>query len=374
MNRRIRSLTQIQNPNLQTSQKGQALVEFAIAFPVFLFIVLGIIEIGYLMFVYSSVYSATREAARYGSSVGSNEAGVSHEKDCSGIRQAAYRIGGLVGVTPASVDIRYDTGPTDTRSYDDLPTCEENPATKLGDRIVIRVSLIFKSLIGILPSMPVQNSDARSIIKSVDIAGDYPTPLPIIYTPTFTNTPQNTPTLTFTPTPTPTNTPTQTPTPTSTPTSTTTSTPTSTATATQTASPTPNPCSSVDWASVIWDQNSFKYYFNIINKSNTDTVTVQSVVANWSSPYGSPQYLLSISLAGSVIWDGYEPSPFIAGDKSIGTKNVWNNNANLTVSPNSASPMTLIYTDRIAMRLTWVTVQVGPNPNNICILKPPPVN
>ena len=51
------------------SKKGQGIVEFALAFPVFLLIVLGIFEFGRLFFTYATVFTASREAARFGATV-----------------------------------------------------------------------------------------------------------------------------------------------------------------------------------------------------------------------------------------------------------------------------------------------------------------
>ncbi|MEN4041110.1 MAG: pilus assembly protein, partial [Anaerolineaceae bacterium] len=51
---------------LTPAKRGQGMVEFALAIPVLLLILFGIIEMGRLMFYYSSVATASREAARYG--------------------------------------------------------------------------------------------------------------------------------------------------------------------------------------------------------------------------------------------------------------------------------------------------------------------
>ena len=48
-------------------QNAQGMVEFALILPILLLVILGIIEFGRLLFFYSSVTSASREAARYGS-------------------------------------------------------------------------------------------------------------------------------------------------------------------------------------------------------------------------------------------------------------------------------------------------------------------
>ena len=113
-----------QTGRYRTKTKGQGMVEFALSIGVFLLLVFGVLEFGYLLYCYSTVFSSAREAARFGASIGTNEANIPHEKDCDGIRQAAIRIGGMVGVSDSNVIIRYDHGPTDTRHWEDLPTCK----------------------------------------------------------------------------------------------------------------------------------------------------------------------------------------------------------------------------------------------------------
>jgi len=49
------------------SEEGQSLVEFALVFVVFIFIVFAIVDFGHLFFVEMNVQNAIQEAARYGS-------------------------------------------------------------------------------------------------------------------------------------------------------------------------------------------------------------------------------------------------------------------------------------------------------------------
>ena len=86
--------------------RGQGMVEFALALPIFLLLVLGVIEFGRLLMTYSAVFSAAREASRYGAAVGTNPLGVPFDHDCDGIRAAAVRVGGLGGVRTNSIAIR----------------------------------------------------------------------------------------------------------------------------------------------------------------------------------------------------------------------------------------------------------------------------
>jgi Flp pilus assembly protein TadG len=47
-------------------KKGQSLVEFAIVLPLFLFIIMVILDLGRAVYYYSAIHNAVREGARYG--------------------------------------------------------------------------------------------------------------------------------------------------------------------------------------------------------------------------------------------------------------------------------------------------------------------
>ena len=80
------------------NRKGQGLVEFAVVMPMILTLIMGIVEFGRLMIIYTGAATASREAARYGASVGFNPSGIEHYRDCDGIRATAKRISGLTPI------------------------------------------------------------------------------------------------------------------------------------------------------------------------------------------------------------------------------------------------------------------------------------
>ncbi|MCK5345108.1 MAG: pilus assembly protein [Candidatus Heimdallarchaeota archaeon] len=89
------------------STRGQGMVEFALAFPIFLMILIGIFESGRLLLIYTTSTSASRSAARAGTAVGNGDSGVPHYLDCAGIRQKAMDIGVLSGIETADISISY---------------------------------------------------------------------------------------------------------------------------------------------------------------------------------------------------------------------------------------------------------------------------
>ena len=185
---------------------GQGLVEFALALPVFLLAVFGVIELSRFFLVYSSVYTASREATRYGSSV-EKISNVPHYLDCNGIKQAGMDVGFFAGLTASDIEIRYESSPStenisSNSKFDNLTrTCEDYNASYLsnpdrffdittGDRIVIRTIATYKPILGILPEMPVQAINGRTIMMDLDIQGISPgrpnTPTPYYAVPTAT--------------------------------------------------------------------------------------------------------------------------------------------------------------------------------------------
>jgi len=174
--------------------RAQAIVEFAIALPVLLMLVYGLLEVGRLLFVYMSAVNATRQAVRYGSTTGVGSDGVTPRYlDCAGIRTAA-KAGDYLNVfkfDDNNITITYDGGP----GTGQLPngTCPvgatassvdiTSDSTKINkSRIVVSINYDFKALIPkLVPFIsrttangnPMNATSARTIITSITIK---PTP------------------------------------------------------------------------------------------------------------------------------------------------------------------------------------------------------
>jgi len=187
------------------SRSGQALVEFALTLPIFLLLLGGIMEIGRLIYFYTAVFTASREAVRYASRTDiSPTSGTTYYRDCDGIINVAQQGAIALGLTSDDITITYDHGPDSNGQVTSLGECGTYLSDLvLGDRVVVTVDTTFQFVMPILSQMtiPVSSSAARSIIIRLDI----------LSTPPFTNTPKATLTLTSTLTPTPTDTDTPTP-------------------------------------------------------------------------------------------------------------------------------------------------------------------
>jgi hypothetical protein len=291
-------------------ESAQGVVEFALILPILLLVVLGIVEFGRMLFFYSSVTSASREGARYGSAVG-EVGGVSRYKDCAGIRDAAMRAGVFAGLSDSDITIQYDDG----NALIDA-ACPPSSTINLADRVVVTVVGNFQPIAPLIDiffpddGLDIASTTARTIIKEVGVKGT-PAPtatlLPGQNTPTPT--PTDTPTPTFTFTPTETHTPTSTFTPTDGPTETPGPTATPTHTNTPTFTPTPTNTVVAGCAASIsgWnDPQTDKITWGLNNIGASD-LHVQSLTITVNSTSAKVQ---SIYFGASEIWSGNKKTPW----------------------------------------------------------------
>jgi hypothetical protein len=176
-----------------TKNKAQAMVEFAIALPILLMLLYGILEVGRLLFTYSSVVNATRQSVRWGSTIGTGDRGTPNDtsddlanvkryQDCDGIRASAQRGDFLDVFDDEDITITYDMGPGVTNtlpdqecngSYDvniELPT--GNAANTA--RIMVSINADFNALVPKLVAFidrTITAESARTIVTSITITG-----------------------------------------------------------------------------------------------------------------------------------------------------------------------------------------------------------
>jgi len=152
-------------------ERGATLVEFAMAVPVFLLLVFGLIEFSRLMSAHSAVETAARESARYGSATGLSPNGLPRYVDCGAIRQAGIRTAVAVHLEDKDLEIWYDRGPG-TDSTGACPVGAAGPAPELiegGDRIAVTVTAKFNSVIPLIGQFigdhTITATDMRTIVK-----------------------------------------------------------------------------------------------------------------------------------------------------------------------------------------------------------------
>ena len=145
-------------------QRAQGIVEFALAFPVFLLIVLGIFEFGRLFITYTSVYAAAREGARYASAA---------ENLCQGgVESTSERVGFLAG--NMNITTEYDSGVGSTPHS----ICAN---AKLGDRVIVTATAPFEFITGFIPvpgggPITLRSTAKRTIIQNVYLTWTLPPP------------------------------------------------------------------------------------------------------------------------------------------------------------------------------------------------------
>jgi hypothetical protein len=163
--------TPISRKNRRARSPAQAMVEFGLALPILLLVVYGLIETGRLIFMYASVISAARQAARYGSVTGDSGGGTAYYNDCAGIVGAAER---LAFLQPFSgVDISYDNGPSPTWTSSACPITDAAHPDD-GDRIRVQVSTPFDPILPFFPfdSFEITSAATRTLLVAANIKVD----------------------------------------------------------------------------------------------------------------------------------------------------------------------------------------------------------
>lgn len=186
--------------------RAQGMVEFALVLPVLILVIVGLFEFGRLIFIYSTVVTSAREAARYGSSSSWNpdptiKVYEGQFRDCVGIRSRAQNVDFFGVIEDGNITIQYDHGPTSsgTGSIPGYPapfaTCPP-PATMhfvSGDRIVVQVTAPFTPMMGLVPvsSFTIRSISARSLLGMIVLDSYVPQgPWPVskqIYTDQWNN-------------------------------------------------------------------------------------------------------------------------------------------------------------------------------------------
>lgn len=152
-------------------KKAQAIVEFALTIPIALVLLLGIIEGGWLIFVYTSLTTAGREAARYGAGVGDTSSGTILYNDCGGIKAAAIRIGKYAGIQAENIHIYHDTGPVDSTPIEYCTAAHPTASFAQNDRILVKIDIIYTPItpMNIFPPFPLHTQNAHTILLGADV-------------------------------------------------------------------------------------------------------------------------------------------------------------------------------------------------------------
>ncbi len=150
----------------QHGSRGQGMVEFAMVFPLLLLLLFGIFEFGRIMFAYSAVVSASREAARYGAAILDTGGGIPQYEDCVGIRNAAKRIGRYAGISDSDISIQYSNS---SGVYS--TSCPPSQEVAAADTISVTINAAITPVtpVGNFSAIPISSSSSRTILKSLKL-------------------------------------------------------------------------------------------------------------------------------------------------------------------------------------------------------------
>lgn len=157
-------------------QTAQGMLEFALILPLLLVLLMGVIEAGRMLFFYSAALTSSREAVRYGSAAG--DIGDANKtpryEDCSGIMNAAMKLGSFAGVQDANISIKYDNG--SPGGYIGYSCFNTTRPIKLGDRIEVQVTAFYQPIVPLIdfPPFPITSTSRRTIVKDVRVEGPPP--------------------------------------------------------------------------------------------------------------------------------------------------------------------------------------------------------
>jgi hypothetical protein len=189
---------------------AQAMVEFAIALPLLLLILYGVIELARIAFIFSSTSNASRAAARYGAGAGENSDGTPHYLDCDGIREIAKQSAYVTDFS--EINITYDRGVNSDGTQIPIAGIDPDPSVdscssenfnvRNGDRIVVQVSANYEPIVSIIPIDPIEivSSNARTFVVSIPILGSSVPLAFLAETSTPSRVPNSSPTATSAPT------------------------------------------------------------------------------------------------------------------------------------------------------------------------------
>ncbi len=142
------------------STRGQGLVEFALILMVLLLFIMGILDFGRALFIYTSLFNAAREGARWGAV---------HPWNPDGVINRTLQYATLVNPDDIIVTVQCDSGPG-TSLFNCLGPGGNGPGGKagIGDRVVVslnyNLSLISPIISAFAPGgLPIRTIAARTI-------------------------------------------------------------------------------------------------------------------------------------------------------------------------------------------------------------------
>jgi len=161
--------------------RAQALVEFSIALPVLMVLLVGIMEAGRMVMMYALVTNASRDAVRYASAAGKSDDGVTKYEYCAGIRKVAKDSAFILNLQDSDITISYYHGmsstafatcpvpsPSGAYSVDINSSCKDNTSC---DRVKVEVRATYSPVIKLIPlgTRNFKSATTRTILGIYDL-------------------------------------------------------------------------------------------------------------------------------------------------------------------------------------------------------------
>ena len=142
-----------------TSQRGQALAEFAMVAPIFFLVLFGIVEAGRFMFYYETLNNATREGARYAIVNGAKSLTCSTGRAAPGSTSCDPDGSDVVDRTRAAAFGIVGSAITVTPTW--------TPDNGRGSTVSVRASYTYSSLIPLVPLPPIiVEAESRLVVNN----------------------------------------------------------------------------------------------------------------------------------------------------------------------------------------------------------------
>lgn len=156
---------------LGTTERGATLVEYAIVAPLMFLMLFGVIESSRLAYTYSQVWTAAREGARYGTTVGDTDGnGTPNYLDCAQILDTSIAKAVGTGLTPSDVIVTVASG----GSSETCNSASPSPITinvDTGATVDVDVALTYDALVPFVGSffdgMVISSEQSRSIYQGI---------------------------------------------------------------------------------------------------------------------------------------------------------------------------------------------------------------
>ncbi|MFT3893906.1 MAG: TadE/TadG family type IV pilus assembly protein [Anaerolineales bacterium] len=159
-----------------SGSRAQAIVEFAIVLPILLMILVGIFEFARMVFIYSAVTNASRNAVRYAAAVGLDDTGLTRFNYCEGIKKVASNSAFLVRTSDFNIQIDYDHGPDGSGPFAECnlwnaAQVDSDVSVTSGDRVHVTVSATYRPMVRLipLPTKTFTSSSYRTIFGVVSV-------------------------------------------------------------------------------------------------------------------------------------------------------------------------------------------------------------